>query len=143
MSKTCGPMYLDALEKYTGGDPAKVRLFAAGFISGQAEKVFLGACGAAMFRPSEAYAPMVRAIVIDCATRYDLLWTQEGAEIWIVRNAALLRTLVCCLERYPENSTEWHMVRGQLCGVPDSELDYEFHLREGYGKPCDRKETSP
>ena len=40
---TCGTIYRDALFQYTHGDPEKVRIFAAGFVHGQGEKIYLGA----------------------------------------------------------------------------------------------------
>jgi len=51
---TCGTHYLKLLKVFTELDPERVRYFAAGFVCGQAEKIHLGACPAAMFRPNSA-----------------------------------------------------------------------------------------
>lgn len=135
--KTCGPMYKEGLEKY-GDSPEKMRAFAAGFVSGQAEKVYLGACRAAMFRPSQDRSGMIEEIIKDVCSRYGLgtiypVGTEN--EFWICRlewadDVELLRVIT-------ENSPQWHAHRAYLCGVPESEIDYEFHLRAGHGKRCD------
>ena len=136
--QTCGPLYLEGVLKYAGDDPEKVQLFAAGFISGQAEKVYLGACMAAMSRPSERYRAMVQELVLDIAGRYGLQWQMLGEEeIWLSVWSAcpLLQTL----QEMEPDSPQWHILRGMLCDVPMAEIDPAFHLRKGYGVPCDRE----
>src|ERR1700721_1234405 len=96
---TCGPLYLEGLDKYTGGDPEKIRIYAAAFCAGQAEKVCLGACRAAMFRPSADRFTMLIAVVCDVAKRYGLTvyvrpaynpeTKHAGREIWICRSKGL------------------------------------------------------
>jgi|SRR3989304_4911931 len=140
--RTCGPMYLEALLKYAGDDPVNVKLFAAGFISGQAEKVYLGACKAAMFRPSDINAPMVREICKDVAQRYGLMLLTYEDEFWLVRNIGARSVLWTAIE-CETNSADWHVLRGMLCGVPKDEIDPTFHEREGYGQPCDQLESIP
>lgn len=142
---TCGPMYKEAIDHYCGStgpdfcrsnDPALVRVFAAGFVSGQAEKVYLGACRAAMFRPSAERYGMLIDVASDVARRYGLtVVTGVKFEIWICRDewAPMVRTL----KDAEENSRIWHECRGFLCGIPFEECDYEFHLREGHGQRCD------
>ena len=140
MSITCGPMYKAGLEEFTGMDPNKVPLFAAGFISGQAEKIYLGACQAAMSRPSDDWWPTVMVIVHKVASRYSLavatLPTSRGSEVWLCRSAAVAGA-VLRLADLAENSPEWHTQRGLLCGVPVHQLDPQFHFRAGYGERCD------
>ena len=136
--QTCGPLYLDGLLKYAGDDPEKVRLFAAGFITGQAEKAALGASMAAMFRPSEIYRGMVQEVASDVACRYGLQYQMLGDEIWLYASGA--RMLMWTLKQVQSNSPEWHTIRGFLCGVPSHEIDVAFHRRKGYGEPYDRKE---
>lgn len=69
---TCGPMYKAGLSQFAGDDPDKIRIFAAGFVSGQCEKVYLGACRAAMFRPSLERSAMLLEVVHDMGQRYGL-----------------------------------------------------------------------
>lgn len=79
--RTCGEFYREALRRYStfeydgGGthtDPRAYRAFAAGFVTGQAEKVYLGACVAAMFRPSEDRLSLMRELLDDITPRYGL-----------------------------------------------------------------------
>lgn len=145
--QTCGPLYKAGLESFTGMDAEKIPLFAAGFVSGQAEKIYLGACQAAMFRPSADYHKMVALIVVEVAGRYDLrvatLRTSRGLEIWLCRSIFVVRS-IGMIGGFGENSTLWHERRGTLCGVPASEIDNEFHKRHGYGESCDSAEgTKP
>lgn len=136
---TCGPLYLAALEKYTGMSAVAVRTFTAGFVSGQAEKVYLGACLAAMFRPSGNRLPMVQEVVADVARRYGLivqeLETADGVEVWLCRDEDA-QTSICLLGMTPQGP-DWHGARGRLCGVPEDEIDSAFHERDGAGQRCD------
>lgn len=134
--KTCGPLYLEALEKYTGGDEKLVRCFAAGFVSGEGEKVYLGASPAAMFRPSERqYGSMIREVLNDVAARYELTWTRILGEYWIYRGQYAQQ--IDELRFLEIDSPEWHRLRAKLCGVPEVEVDEHFHMRKGYGESCD------
>ena len=137
--KTCGPLYKEAILKYAGGDPDKEYLFAAGFVSGEAEKVYLGACPAAMFRPSSDNLWWLREVVIDVMRRYGLWHWQIGDELWIFRPDYFdqLKELEDLHEAKEVNTPRWHGLRAELCGVPEAEIDLAFHEREGYGEPCD------
>lgn len=128
-------MYKNAIESFCGDDPDKIRLFAAGFVNGQSEKVYLGACQAAMFRPSHDRRDMLMEIVENAAIRYGLAVVIVRAEIWICRLASF--NTVQQLKSLEENSAAWHQLRGQLCGVPEIEIDVTFHHRSGYGQRCD------
>ena len=132
---TCGVLYREALEHYIAMDPERVRMFTAGFCTGQAEKVHLGACKAAMFRPSAENREMLLEVLIDIAERYVLCIVTTKDEIWIARreNAELVRKM----KAIQENSPEWHEFRGMLCGVPAEEIDRQFHHRHGYGERAD------
>ena len=140
MKQTCGPLYKAGLEEFTGMDSRKIPIFAAGFISGEAEKIYLGACSAAMFRPSADWFDRVFNICHQVARRYELLVrvldTTKGCEIWILRSN-LFAEMIVQLAGYGENTAEWHRVRGRLCGVPEHELDSAFHERSGFGERCD------
>jgi hypothetical protein len=135
-NKTCGPFYKEALERYAGDSPAGQRAFAAGFVSGQAEKVYLGAAPAAMFRPSGERFDMVADIVADVASRYGLTWHHVGGEIWLCRDMLAVRMLNEMRE-IERDSAVWHRQRAMLCGIPENEVDVKFHLRRGYGERCD------
>jgi hypothetical protein len=138
--QTCGPLYKAGLESFTGMDPKLVPIFAAGFVTGQAEKIFLGACRAAMFRPSEEWQHMLIGTVLQIATRYGLhvatISTSIGDEIWIAADIGTMLEIQR-LPKLPENSPEWHFKRGCLCGISERKLDLQFHKRDGYGERCD------
>lgn len=138
--KSCGPLYQEALAAYTAYEPDNVRLFAAGFVHGQAEKVYLGACNAAMFRPSEERWAMVERLVAEAASRYRLkvvvIATDRGRELWLCRSEATV-SVVEGMPTVPTNTARWHRVRGLLCGVPACEIDADFHSRDGHNDPCD------
>lgn len=133
---SCGPLYRAAKNHFTGGDPAKERLFAAGFVHGQAEKVYLGACMAAMFRPSTLEKQvMVQEIAEQAAVLYGLVVLNIREEIWICRpdhekDVGKLWWMII-------DSGLWHCYRGGLCGVPTGEIDNQFHLRQGAKEAAD------
>ncbi len=135
---TCGVLYKETADQF-GQTPETVDAFAAGHVSGQAEKVYLGACKAAMFRPQPDRHAWLLEVVQAIAGRYGLqvqcLTYMDGGEIrneiWISRQG------VGKWLDYPVNSQQWHTLRGLVCGVPLGEIDGLFHLRPGYGQPCD------
>ena len=133
---TCGPLYRAGLDHYAGDDPEKIRLFAAGFVTGQAEKVHLGAASGAMFRPSAERHAMLIAVVRDVAKRYDLHVTFWEDEIWIARDHRVLAQMELLTSR-ARNSPGWHWARARWCGVPYDEIDEHFHERRGAGERCD------
>lgn len=142
MKTTCGPLYLHAMMRWTGMDEGLVRAFAAGFINGQAEKVYLGACRAAMFRPPMRHDEMVCDIVRDACLRYGLEWTFLREEVWICRDQ-IAKLAVLALNDLVLNSPLWHAHRAALYGIPEAEVDLSFHERPGYGEPCDVVEEPP
>lgn len=141
MSQTCGPLYKEGLESFTGMDRDKIAVFAAGFVSGQAEKIYLGACQAAMFRPAPENYHMVFEIAAEVATRYGLrvetMDTSRGTEVWLCGSPAVALAIrkLPTLER--ENTPRWHQSRGLFCGIPEHQIDYQFHERTGFGERCD------
>ena len=137
---TCGPLYQDAITAHAGNDPALYRAFVGGFIGGQAEKVYLGACRAAMFRPSPENLYLVWKLAGDATRRYRLISSMLGDEVWLLRNIGAFELFEELHDMVP-NSPIWHAARGQLCGVPLEEIDYRFHERPGAGEPCDRVST--
>lgn len=135
---TCGPMYKDALERHAGDSPDLIRVFAAGFVNGQAEKVYLGACRAAMFRPSQERSGMLLTLAEEAARRYGLAlvsYVGRHNEVWLCRH--FHAPDVIGLRDIEEDSPLWHERRAWLCGVPPDEVDREFHKRTGHGERCD------
>lgn len=137
---TCGPLYRELLNSLTFDVPRERRAFACGFMVGQAEKVFLGVCDAAMFRPSPERLDTVRSAVTAICEVYGLrqmeLTVSTGVERWIFRDDAAAGKLLD-LKQTPENSPEWHARRARLCGIPAAQVDPRFHERVGYGEKCD------
>jgi hypothetical protein len=133
--KTCGEFYREAISGLA--TEPEYWAFEYGFVSGQAEKVYLGACTAAMFRPSDEKRKRLMRIVRTVCRRYGLAWTVVGEdeEVWICRAVNVWR--VRAMKRYEKNSPQWHEHRAEICGVPVPEIDLEFHERQGYGKKCD------
>ena len=131
---SCGALYRAALEAATGGDPALVPVFAAGFVNGLAEKVYLGACPAAMIRPPAEWWLRVEQIANEAADRYNLWvhvlhWSDvNDPEIWLCRDVNIVAR-VRALTDVPVNSVDWHARRAFLCGVLSHEVDVQFHER--------------
>lgn len=126
-NKTCGEIYLEA---FNGLTELQRECFIYGFISGQAEKVYLGACKAAMFRPSQELWDDELTIIQTVCHRYRLAHTVIEGEIWIHRHG----TLVGDWTKFPRNSPEWHYMRARACGIPPGEIDVKFHERPGHRK---------
>ena len=129
--RTCGPMFMEALEAAKKATTDPLELFSWGHLTGQAEKVYLGACYAAMFRPGtterDRFVERLRAICEIYGLSYMALGTKRGVEFWIHRVGYLHR--VGRLKDLTEDSPEAHALRGFLCGVPADEIDRQFHER--------------
>lgn len=137
--KTCGDLYLEALREIPT-EPER-RAFAHGFVSGQAEKVYLGACQAAMFRPSNETMPWLLPMTRDVCRRYGLECELLGQhctglvpEIWIWRRGGTYGAWL----QFPKDSAQWHVERARACGIPEHEIDLNFHERRSYEQPCDQ-----
>ena len=138
---SCGPLYRSIRNQFTDDDPEKNRAFAVGMVTGNAEKVYLGACKACMFRPgsSAGLAFLLFAVHAVCET-YHLefeveKFSEELTEIWVFRPDN--HEYVKRLHDHEVNSRAWHRYRAMLCGVPSGEVDTEFHLRRGAGDNVD------
>lgn len=114
--------------------------FAIGFAAGQAEKVYLNVCKAAMFRPSKHeivwYLPAIEEIAKNYGLFLQLLNVGTGIEetpyeIWIYKDVKSMVWSECEV-----NSSEWHLGRAIVCGIPMEEIDLGYHLRDGYGEEC-------
>lgn len=136
MKKTCGDLYLEAITKLE--TDLERRVFAKGFVSGQAEKVYLGACQAAMFRPSDTTFDFILSDVQEVCERYKLhyfvFYLASIIEIWIYRSGFQIGAWY----EFAKDSPEWHKCRAIACGIPESEIDVNFHERKSYNQPCDQ-----
>ena len=134
---TCGPIYSEARNKFTGDLPEHNKMFAAGHVTGQAEKVYLGACDAAMFRPtSDGGLKFLKGAIISICEVYGLSFSSleyyDGEwkeELWIHREDK--KHAIYELRNMGVNCPEWHWHRGLLCGIQPSEIDSKFHKRAG------------
>lgn len=140
---TCGVLFEKVWRQVIEMTSDPILLFASGHVCGQSEKIYLGACSAAMFRPSteEGFRGLLATVEI-CSLVYGLrirvLFPDDlgKREIWIFRPDN--DGLIASLEDEEYNSPSWHILRGLLCGVPLDSIDAEFHLRKGFAEPCDR-----
>lgn len=137
---TCGQLYLAALaDTIETGNLVQERIFAAGFIHGQCEKVYIGAARAAMFRLSDTNrdnVEMIRELAAQSATIYKLICVERAGELWVCRDKHAVAALQM-LDAYEVNSRAWHQCRGQLCGIPPGEWDVNYHKRREFNRPCD------
>lgn len=139
---TCGILFNKCLNHFTSmlsDDP--ILLFASGMAVGQAEKIFLGACQAAMFRPSPENQAKMLSVCVYLSGVYGLevsVFQREeiANEIWL-HNGKCVDLLSRTLTTEEVNSPIWHTVRGVLCGVPFNQVDLDFHKRRGYREVCD------
>lgn len=144
---TCGPLFQKCLSYFTSHYSSDlILLFAAGMALGQAEKIYLGACQAAMFRPSKENHGKMLAVCVYLSGIYRLeVSVFNRPEIW---NEVWLHTNKCghllynTLQNEDVNSPIWHTVRGMLCGIPYNQIDLDFHLRRGYREDCDNIRTT-
>ncbi len=138
---TCGPLFLKCLEEFAGDSTPLLMSFSAGHMVGQAEKIYLGACSAAMFRPSPEYREWLIVAAVKISIIYDL--EVSCFDIDEIRDEVWLHSKTCKQELHrlmmlQVNSPNWHYIRGKLCGIPTDKIDTEFHLRKGYNQPCDK-----
>lgn len=139
---SCGPFARAVQDRYAQNDGER-RAYWAGVIYGNAEKVFLGACHAAMFKPRAENFGECLEIVQAIAGLYRLQvratdYSVDGKtvrEIWIYKPHSF-KVFGTWLQ-HPVNSQYWHYHRGRACGVPEHELDLQFHLRQGHDEVCD------
>jgi hypothetical protein len=134
---TCGPLFQEALNTHTDMSPEQIRVFAAGFVTGQAEKIYLGACAAAMFRPSPEHMVMLREVVQETAQRYGLVAvTSHQGELWLCQPQ--VKGLVLCQDVRSGRDGVYHALRALLCGIPASQIDLSYHQHKHFNQPCDR-----
>jgi hypothetical protein len=128
---TCGPLFDAAVAQFCEQGPSL--RFYAGYITGHAEKIWMGAVPASMFRPPDKHADACRSIVARICEIYELnhtlVTTNLGLEIWMFRDSWVAEDL-SVLATLEENSPTWHEYRGRLTGVPEQEIDVKFHERQ-------------
>lgn len=135
---TCAPLFLKLLDltlkdKAAGLIPDDTAFFGRAFQVGQAEKVYLGSCLAAMSRPGPEYFDCMLLGAMHIADVYGLangVTHKKGYddEIWVFRESAS-----ALWERMAMTEVDtplYHRLRAGLCGVPDAEVDLAFHLRK-------------
>ena len=129
----CGQLYSDILAEFDG-TPEGDNAFRAGFMLGQVEKVYLGACSACMFRVMPERIERDLTLAKRFAAGYGLetesFPVEDQLEVWVFRPGTDMGMWL----RYPVNSADWHLVRGLLVGIPLREIDHNYHERKGYGK---------
>jgi len=141
-TKTCGELHLRAQRALCDDDPHEIKLFGAGFVLGQCEKIYLGACSAAMFRPSKEYhEAIMHALDVACHIYEGLEWDILGEEFWVRRDEGKAHAIWRELKRMQKDGEEtggsWHHLRAILCGVRREDIDGTYDARAEYGKRCD------
>ncbi len=134
MTIACGEIYRRLREQL---ESAKLDSFGAGFMAGQAEKVYLGACKAAMFRIQPENRRTVERVIEIIADAYSLLRLEMNGEYWICRNRITEAQIKDVYYTFDENTPEWHLRRGYLVGIPANEIDLGYHKSTGFNEPCD------
>lgn len=102
-------------------------IYAAGFYSGQMEKVLVGACRYCMFRPDPSEYKDVLDVVQKLVSIYGLIINHLNDEIWISHGDDKEFNELKSLKK---NTPEYHKLRGRMCGIKD--IDPNYHLREGH-----------
>ena len=94
---TCGLLYQQARAAVLALPQAGVDLYAAGFANGHAEKVYLGACLACMFRPPTMkelgnLQPIYRVITDVYGLYMRTIW--ELGETWLCRQTGPAHAMI-------------------------------------------------
>lgn len=132
MTKTTGgPLFDQVIHKFCH-DGISLEFY-AGFVAGHAEKIWMGAVSASMFRPPAVHTGFAITAVKAMCDVYGLHWmvleTKRGDEIWMFRDL-WVKDEIADLGTLEENSPLWHVYRARLTGVPASEIDTTFHERQ-------------
>lgn len=145
MKERCGVLHNRAMDHFCGDDEEKIRLFAPGFILGQAEKVYLGACRAAMFRPEKRHRKLVGDVLFYACQQYDLrqIYLKTTGEYWLFdkeynAHMEMIALMSIRATEWPLTDDEWydyHKERGRLCGIPPWKIDGKYHEREPRHEP--------
>ena len=122
LSETCG----DLFREFHNGDDPDIN-FLQGFIYGQAEKIYLGVCPAAMFHTDWQHVTVMAEViakhfVLEARTLkyYDPVQGPR-VEIWIINPFYI--EMYNTLSYLEIGGTMWHTIRGLLCGIPVDRID--------------------
>ena len=130
----CGDHFLTLVARFTGikledSDAERTdacRQLCYGHMIGLAEKVYLGACDAAMIAPAHADVAWTRSAHKLVADEYDLLIFEKRrnrvTELWFVRGKEAYIRLVAGIDD--------NIVRGDLCGIPALGIDPDYLLEK-------------
>ncbi len=126
-------LFAELLERFTDHEPTAVAAFAAGFMTGQAEKVWCGACKAAMFRPDTSqHDELLGEIIQDVAGQYGLFYERYvfagEVEYWIASSGWWF--LVDRLTEMKYDTPKWHLHRAALCGVSPWNVELDYHKQK-------------
>lgn len=131
-TQTCGPLFREVYEEALKDSNDPLILFSWGHLAASAEKIWLGACNAAVFRPVTSEVSRFQLRIAIVAEIYGLEWTyiglDRGTEFWLFTQDSL-QSVLLLVEKLHTNSPESHYIRGTLCGIPPEKIDLEFHER--------------
>lgn len=110
--------------------------FYLGVIVGYAEKLRLGAFDAFMLRPDSSDLNMVLSLLeSDQIAPYNICVRQVLArnevprvEIWVSLASFPLDERIDDWNNEPINSPKWHKKRGLLLGIPETQINENYHI---------------
>lgn len=90
-----------------------------------------------MFRPAKEDFEWYKEEVAKLCKIFDLTMfvcdsfcEETPKEIWVCK----IRFFIGEWLSYGLNSPEWHKLRAKAVGIPEEEVDVNYHLRKGYGE---------
>ena len=118
---------LDTFVGPTGTNRSQDMIFSIGYMAGEVEKIYLGACKGAMFCPP----PYDTSWLFDAAKKIARIYSLYARaltfgireEIWILKDPNIALALKAALAY---SDKEFNRLRGQICGIPDEFIDLEF-----------------
>ena len=145
MLETCGTLYKALWEKFSTSDLLEEApdiaygTYAAGFMAGQAEKVYSGACTAFMIRPgSDWWAWACETMRLICGHYgLDVYEDVTHGEVWGCDNEHTRIKINTLATETRENSQLWHMMRALWCGIPRDRVDTAYHERQHWRERCE------
>ena len=139
----CNHLFGRLVEHFTGFDPRpkslhhrrQIEPFIAGFMTGQAEKVYLGVCPACVAIPRLDDFDWCFKQCGEIAAVYKLhlrVWKHDGkGEVWFLNDTGLKLWAVLqqTLANNPDDNPAINRCRAQLCGIPLDATDPEYPWR--------------